>query len=104
MMLNNRKRRPTHPGAILREDILGQLEMSQADLAKALGVTPQTVSEIMRERRGISPDMANRLARALNTTPEFWLRLQEAVDMWDAVKEHQKEYDRIPKLAAVAGS
>jgi addiction module HigA family antidote len=100
--MNNRKRRPTHPGAILREDILPQLDMSQAEIARALGVTPQTVGEIMRERRGISPDMANRLAKAFNTTPEFWVRLQEAVDMWDAVDIHQKEYDQIPKLAAAA--
>lgn len=103
-MMLNRKRRPTHPGAILREDILVPLQVSQADFARALGVTPQTISEIMRERRGISPDVANRLARALDTTPEFWLRLQEAVDMWDAVKEHQKEYDKIPKLAAVSSA
>jgi addiction module HigA family antidote len=72
--------------------------MSQAELAKVLGVTPQTVSEIMRERRGISPDMANRLGKAFNTTAEFWIRLQENVDMWDAVKEHEKEYNRIPKI------
>ena len=103
-MVNSRKRRPTHPGAILREDIFPKVKMSQAEIAKALGVTSQTISEIARERRGISPDMANRLARAFNTTPEFWIRLQEAVDMWDAVNAHHKEYEKIPKLAAAASA
>jgi addiction module HigA family antidote len=56
------------------------------------------VSEVIHERRSVNPDLAHRLARVFNTTPEFWLRLQEAVDIWDALQMNQKEYDRLKPL------
>ncbi len=99
-MLNNRKRRPTHPGEILREDVFPELGISQGEFAKMLGVTRRTVNEILQERRAISVDMAHRLARALNTSPEVWLRLQQDVDIWDAMLEHKEEYQRIKPLVA----
>ncbi len=69
-MLRDPKRCPTHPGAILREDVLPALGITQGELAKRLGVSRLTVSELLREKRAVSPDMALRLARLLNTTPE----------------------------------
>ncbi len=98
-MPNNRKRRPTHPGALLREDILPGAEITQAELAKLLGVSRRTVSELLHERRPVTTDMAHRLARVFKTTPESWLRMQQAVDIWDTFEANQNEYNRIRPLA-----
>lgn len=77
--LRNPNRRPTHPGAILREDVLPALAMTQTDLAQRLGASRLTVSDLLHEKRGITPEMALRVAKLLNTTPESWLRMQQAV-------------------------
>ena len=88
--LRNPNRRPTHPGAILREDVLPALEMTQTELAQRLGVSRLTVSELLHEKRGITPEMALRIAKLLNTTPESWLRMQQAVDLWDVQQQPEK--------------
>ena len=98
-MLNNRRRRPTHPGAILREDILPAAGLTQVELATMLKVSRRTISEIIHERRPVTTDVAHRLARVLNTTPEVWLRMQQAVDLWDAFAVHQQVYRRLKPLA-----
>jgi addiction module HigA family antidote len=67
---------PSHPGEILREDVLVPLNMSVNQLAKLLTVDSARLNEIVRGRRGITADTALRLARYLGTTPEFWLKLQ----------------------------
>jgi addiction module HigA family antidote len=78
------KRRPIHPGEILREDFMPDYELSVSGLAAALGVSRQTVNELLRERRAVSPEMALRLARLFGNSPEFWLNLQRTLDLWDA--------------------
>jgi antitoxin HigA-1 len=98
MSSKGRKRRPTHPGAILREDILPEIGLTQTELAAVLGVSRRTVNEIVQERRPVTTDMAHRLARAFNTTPESWLRMQQAVDVWEALESHGSEYERIKPL------
>ena len=80
-MRNNRKRRPTHPGEILREDVLPAAGLTQDKLARLLGISPRTVSEILHERRPVTTDMAHRLARAFGTSPEMWLGPQQDVDL-----------------------
>jgi addiction module HigA family antidote len=75
--LRDPKRRPTHPGAILREDVLPAIDMTQTELAERLGVSRLSVSELLHEKRALSPEMAVRLAVLLNTSPESWLRMQE---------------------------
>lgn len=81
--LRNPNRRPTHPGAILREDILPELEITQAAFANYLGVSRLTVSEILHEKRGVSAEMAVRISKVIGGTPESWLHMQEAVDLWE---------------------
>jgi len=81
--LRNPARRPTHPGAILREDVLPALGMTQIEFARRLGVSRLTVSELVHEKRALSPEMAARLARLLDTTPESWLGMQTALDLWE---------------------
>lgn len=71
------KRRPTHPGAILREDVLPALDITQTEFARLLGVSRLTVSELLHEKRALSPDMALRLSRLLSTSPE---RAEDAAD------------------------
>jgi len=81
--LRDPNRKPTHPGAILREDVLPELGMTQTELARRLGVSRLTVSELLHERRRVSPEMAARLGRLLGTSPESWLAMQSAVDLWE---------------------
>ena len=68
-----REVRPIHPGEMLREDFLPEYELTVSSLAGALGVSRQTINELLRERRGVSPEMALRLSRFFGNSPEFWL-------------------------------
>ncbi len=92
------KRRPTHPGELLREETLPAAGLKPAELATLLGVSQRGINALLQERRSVSPDLAHRLARVFKTTPEFWLRLQEAVDIWDAWQANRLEYDRLKPL------
>lgn len=94
--LRNPNRRPTHPGAILREDVLPALEMTQVEMAQRLGVSRLSVSELLHEKRSMTPEMAMRVAKLLNTTPESWLRMQEAVDLWKVQQNPEKLADIKP--------
>ena len=95
-----RKIRPTHPGEMLREDFLTDYGLTVSRLAKALGVSRQTVNELLRERRSLTPEMALRLARLFGNTPEFWLNAQRAIDLWDAEKALKKRVQQIKPLTA----
>lgn len=94
------KRRPTHPGEMLREDFLPDYELTVSELAKAIGVSRQSVNELLRERRSLSPEMAIRLARLFGNSPEFWLNAQRAVDLWEAAQTLKKDVRRIRPLDA----
>ncbi len=95
-----RKVRPTHPGEMLREDFLPDYGLSVSSFAKALGVSRQTVNELLRERRAVSPSMALCLSRLFGTSPDFWLNAQRAVDLWDAERSIKKKIERITPLNA----
>ena len=75
------KRIPTHPGEILEEEFLKPLGISQVAFAAHLGVPVQRINELVRGKRGITPETAWLLSQALNTTPEFWLNLQMTFDL-----------------------
>lgn len=95
-----RKVRPTHPGEMLREDFLPDYGLTVSSFAKALGVSRQSVNELLRERRAVSPEMALRLSRLFGNTPEFWLNAQCAVDLWDAARNIKIKIERIAPLNA----
>ncbi|MCL4368418.1 MAG: HigA family addiction module antitoxin [Actinobacteria bacterium] len=91
-------RRPTHPGEILREDFIPSYHLTVSGLAAALDVSRQTINELLRERRAVSPEMAVRLGRLFGNSPEFWLNLQRYVDLWDAQVALKDDVRRIKPL------
>lgn len=101
MLLISRK--PTHPGEVLREEFMPDFGLSASSLAERLGVSRQTVNELVHERRAVSPDMALRLARLFGTTPQYWLNLQRNVDLWDSLELHSEEIEAIEPLVVAAG-
>jgi antitoxin HigA-1 len=95
-----RKIRPTHPGEMLREDFLPDYGLTVSSFAKALGVSRQTINELLRERRAVSPEMALRLSRLFANTPEFWLNAQRVVDLWEASQAIKEKIRHISPLSA----
>ena len=74
--------------------------LTVSGLADAVGVSRQTVNELLRERRAVSPEMALRLSRLFGNSPEFWLNAQRAVDLWDAAQQIGAEVKQIKPLTA----
>ncbi len=81
------KRKPTHPGEVLREDVIKPLNLTVTEAAKRLGITRKTLSALLNCRAGMSPEMAIRVGRATGTSPESWLLMQAKLDLWYAEKE-----------------
>ena len=77
-------RNPPHPGGIVRRQCLEPLGLSVTEAAKGLGITRQALSDLVNERAGISVDMALRLSKAFGSSPEMWLGMQMAYDLWQA--------------------
>lgn len=96
--LRNAERKPTHPGALLREDILPALKMTQTELAELLGVSRLTVSELINEKRAMTPTMALRIATLLNTSAESWLLMQQALDLWE-VRQNVAAVENVKPLS-----
>ena len=94
--LRDPRRRPTHPGEILRKDVLPALGLTQKEFADRLGVSRVTVSELLHEKRGVTPDMAIRLGKLLGNGPEIWLRMQQTLDVWTL--EQRGGYERIEQM------
>jgi antitoxin HigA-1 len=78
------KRKPTHPGEILKMDVIEPLGLTITEAAKKLGVTRKTLSALINCRTSLSPDMAVRISRATNTSAESWLMMQSKLDLWFA--------------------
>ncbi|MEX2524874.1 MAG: HigA family addiction module antitoxin [Gammaproteobacteria bacterium] len=95
-----RKLRPIHPGEILREDFMPDYGLTVSGLAEALGVSRQSINELVRERRALSPEMAIRLARLFGNTPDFWLNSQRAVDLWEANQTIKSSIKHIKPIKA----
>ena len=88
--LRNPKRKPTHPGAVLREDVLPAMGLTQARMAELLGVSRVTLAQLLHEHRALSGDMALRLEKLLGSSAESWLNLQQAVALWEARQDVQR--------------
>jgi addiction module HigA family antidote len=92
------ERRPIHPGEIVREDFMPEYGLTVSTLASALGVSRQSINELVRERRAVSPEMALRLGRLFGNSAEFWLNLQRSIDLFDAQAAAGGEVERIHPL------
>jgi len=95
-----RKVRPTHPGEMLREDFLPDYGLTAAQMAASLQVSRQTVNELLRERRAVSPSMALRLSRLFGNSPEFWLNAQRALDLYETESLEKNTLDAIRPMQA----
>lgn len=93
-------RPPTHPGAILREDVLPELNLTVSAFARALGVSRQTIHRLMIGKHGVTAEMALRLGKFLGNGPIIWLRMQEAYDLWYAEKAISKPLSKVVRYKA----
>ena len=91
-------RKPTHPGEVLREDVMKPLGLTVTEAAKRLGVTRKTLSALLNCRASMSPEMAVRVSRATRTSPESWLYMQAKLDLWIA----QQKPPKVEEIGEVA--
>jgi len=91
-----KNRRPTHPGEVFLEEVLIPLGITQRDAAERLRMSYPRMNEIVKGKRAVTPDTALRFARFSGTEPEFWLNLQQALDLWTAL--HSKQADELRKI------
>lgn len=96
--LRDPNRRPTHPGAVLREDVLPELRWTQGELAARLLVSRVTVSDILHEKKVITAEMAVRISRAVSGSPESWLRMQAALDIWKVEMKFKNNPEIAPAI------
>lgn len=94
-----KNRRPVHPGQLIRYKYLEPLNLTQQQLAEALGITRVRINEIILGKRSVTLDTAFRLSKYFKTTPEFWISLQMNVDMLDTLQQHKSDYDKIRSVA-----
>jgi antitoxin HigA-1 len=91
---------PMHPGELLREDVLPALGRPKTEIARLLGVSRQTLYDILEERQPVTPAMALRIGKLCGNGPTLWLNLQRGFDVWKAERELQDALAMIPTLAA----
>jgi addiction module HigA family antidote len=89
-----------HPGEVLLEEFLKPLDISQNRLARAMGVPPRRINEIVHGKRAVSADTAIRLSRALGTSEQFWMGLQADYDLEEARKAARSELNKVENIAA----
>jgi antitoxin HigA-1 len=94
-----RHRPPTHPGQMLRDEFLAPLAITQSELAERMGISFPRLNEIVRGKRGVTPDTALRLARVVGMSADFWLGLQQDCDLWHAMRsDRAAEIERLKPL------
>ncbi len=97
ILLTKRPNRPpTHPGALLREDVLPELGLTVSETARQLRVSRQTLHRIMNGEHAITPAMAVRLGKFCGNGPGLWLRMQQSYDLWHAEQALRDELEKIP--------
>jgi addiction module HigA family antidote len=97
-MISSRK--PTHPGEVLREDVIKPLGLTVTEAARRLRVTRKTLSLLLNCKASLSPEMAIRIAKATRTTPESWLYMQAKLDLWTA-GQRPSEVEEFEKAGAI---
>ena len=95
-------RKPTHPGELLREDVLPALRISVSEAARKLRVSRQTLHRILAGDAAVTPDMAVRLGKFCGNGPGLWLRMQQAYDLWHAEQRLANELAKIPTAPTAA--
>ncbi len=91
---------PTHPGEMLKEDFMPDYGLTVSSLATAIGVSRQTINELLKERRAVTPLMALRLSRLFGNSSRFWIDAQQQRDLWESEQRHENELNRIQPLKA----
>ncbi|MEE8523544.1 MAG: HigA family addiction module antitoxin [Thermoanaerobaculia bacterium] len=95
------RRAPTHPGEILREDVLPAIELSVSEAARQLRISRQTLHRILKGTHGVTPEMAVRLGKFCGNGPGLWLRMQQSYDLWKAEQRLADELEQIPAHGAL---
>jgi addiction module HigA family antidote len=90
--------RPTHPGELLREDVLPALNRSKTEIASLLGISRQTLYDILDEKQPITPGMALRFGKLCGNGPDLWINMQRSYDLRIAERDLAKEIEKIPTL------
>ena len=91
-------RRPSHPGALIRNVILPETRLTVSELANRCGVARNTMSKVINERGDVTEDLAIRLSRVLGSTPQFWLSMQSKLNLWKLEQENKRVYDQIERI------
>jgi addiction module HigA family antidote len=97
------KRKPTHPGEILKKEFMEPFGISQSQLAVELNTTFRTINEIVNEKRNISPEMAIRLAKYFGTSEELWLNLQNQYDLYFVKSRKPEVFSKIRPFKELHG-
>jgi len=98
-----RKRQPTHPGKVLLEDVMKPLGITISKAAEGLGVSRKTLSEIVNGRCSLSPEIAIRIGKATDTSPESWLSIQAKLDLWNTMQKRSRDVARFTIQKTVRG-
>lgn len=101
-MQRDPRRAPTHPGEYLKEVVFSELGVNQAEFARHLGVSRQSLARLLNAQQGVTPEMALRLAGVVGSTPRFWLALQQQHDLWYAEKNFNKA--ELKPIAAISAA
>jgi addiction module HigA family antidote len=95
------RRKPTHPGEVLLEDVIKPLGLTITEAAKDLGVNRKTLSALVNGKCSLTPEMAVRIAEATKTSPESWLNMQSKLNLWEALQHKPQNIIGFPQKVAV---
>ena len=98
-----RSRKPTHPGEVLLEDVIKPLGITITEAARDLGVSRKTLSELINGKCALSPELAVRIGKATNTSPESWLVMQTKLDLWNALQKEPIDVTKFTETVAARG-
>ncbi len=91
-------RKPSHPGALIRNVILPETGLTVSDLARRCGLARNTVSKVVNERGDVTEDIAIRLSRVLGSTPRFWLSMQTNLNLWNLENKNKQAYQKMERV------